>query len=162
MQNKKNVVIFTDGACLGNPGFGGYAGLLEFTDSKGKKHSKEISGSCANTTNNQMELKAVVKSLQSLKTSCNVKITTDSKYVKDGMEKWIQNWVKNNWKTASNKPVKNLELWQELYALAQKHNITWAWVKGHNGHKENEIVDKLASFEAKQLKESLKWILILV
>ncbi len=159
-MTKKIVSVFTDGACLGNPGSGGYAGLIKFVDKQGKEHIKEIKGSCENTTNNKMELQAVVSSLKALKEPCNVNITTDSKYVKDGMEKWIFNWVKNNWKTASNKPVKNLELWQELYALSKKHNLSWNWVKGHNGHEENEIVDKLASNEAKKLKEGLKWFLV--
>ena len=139
--HKKDVVeIYTDGACSGNPGNGGWGAVLLY-----KQHKKEISGSVGNTTNNQMELMAVIKALESLNRSSEVIVYTDSIYVKDGITKWIHNWKSNGWKTANRKPVKNSNLWQELDILSSKHKILWQWVKGHNGNKYNEIADQLAT-----------------
>jgi ribonuclease HI len=132
--------IYTDGACKGNPGPGGWGALLDY---EGK--IKEINGYSANTTNNIMELTAVIKSLKELNRPCNIIITTDSNYVKNGITKWIHNWKKNGWKTANKKPVKNKELWENLDSLTKSHTIDWQWIKGHSGHPENERVDTLAN-----------------
>ncbi len=138
--------IFTDGACSGNPGAGGWGAVLRYGSVE-----KELSGGESNTTNNRMELTAVIESLKALKKSCEIVICTDSKYVMNGVLEWMPNWKKNGWKTANKKsPVKNLDLWQELDALLEKHNVKWTWVKGHNGHPENERVDELARGEAKK------------
>ncbi len=136
----EKVKIFTDGACKGNPGMGGWGALLQF----GKKE-KEINGYKSFTTNNIMELMAVIESLKTIRNPCEIEIITDSKYVKNGITNWIFNWKKNGWKTASKKTVKNKELWVELDNLIQKHSITWKWVKGHSGHEENERADRLAN-----------------
>lgn len=142
-----SIEIFTDGACSGNPGAGGWGALLRYG-----KIEKELSGGDENTTNNRMELTAVIEALKALKKECNITIYTDSKYVMDGIQQWLPNWKLNGWKTTNKKsPVKNIELWQELDTLVQKHQIQWVWVKGHNGHPENERVDKLARDEAKKL-----------
>jgi len=138
--NNKNIVeIYTDGACSGNPGAGGWGAILLY-----KEHKKEISGSQANTTNNQMELKAVIEALKSLKKPSQIIIYTDSVYVKDGITKWIINWRKNGYRNANKKPIKNLELWQELDSLNSLHQIEYKWIKGHSGNKYNEIADQLA------------------
>jgi ribonuclease HI len=137
------VAIFTDGACKGNPGPGGWGALLRMGGTE-----KELSGGEPQTTNNRMELTAAIKGLEALKRPCRVTLTTDSRYVMDGLTKWIHGWRKNGWKTADKKPVKNAELWQELLAAAAPHRIDWKWVKGHAGHAENERVDQLASAEA--------------
>jgi ribonuclease HI len=137
------VAIFTDGACKGNPGPGGWGALLRMGATE-----KELSGGEAQTTNNRMELTAAIRGLQALKRPCRVTLTTDSRYVMDGLTKWIHGWRKNGWKTADRKPVKNADLWQELLAAAAPHRIYWKWVKGHAGHDENERVDQLASAEA--------------
>ena len=134
------VHIFTDGACKGNPGPGGWGAVLQYDAS-----IKEIKGYSSNTTNNIMEISAVIESLKTLTRSCNVIITTDSNYVKDGITEWIHQWKKRNWKTANKKPVKNKELWQKLELETQRHQITWKWVKGHSGHVENERADELAN-----------------
>ena len=134
------VQIFTDGACKGNPGPGGWGALIR----SGAKE-KELSGGEAMTTNNRMELTAAVQALNALTRPCVVTLSTDSRYVMDGLTKWIHGWQKNGWKTADKKPVKNAELWQALLAATKPHRITWAWVKGHAGHAENERVDRLAS-----------------
>lgn len=149
MPEKDNIIyIFTDGSCLGNPGPGGFAALLRFN---GKE--KEITGAEDNTTNNRMEIKAVIEALKSLKTSnYPVIITSDSKYVIDGIEKWIYNWKKDNWAPALKKKVKNLDLWKELEELRQSYSITWKHVYGHQGHTENERVDTLARQAALTLK----------
>lgn len=139
-EQKTKVEIFTDGACRGNPGPGGWGALLRFNDKE-----KQLYGGQANTTNNQMELMAAIKALEALKKSCQVVLTTDSKYVKNGITEWIHNWQRNGWKTASKKPVKNKELWQELQTQISKHDIEWHWVKGHTGHVENELADELAN-----------------
>jgi ribonuclease HI len=137
------VAIFTDGACKGNPGPGGWGALLRMGTTE-----KELSGGEAQTTNNRMEMTAAIRGLQALKRPCRVTLTTDSRYVMDGLTKWIHGWRKNGWKTADKKPVKNAELWQELLAAAAPHRVEWKWVKGHAGHDENERVDQLASNEA--------------
>ena len=132
--------IFTDGACRGNPGPGGWGVILRY-----KKSEKHLSGSETLTTNNRMELTAVIKALTALNKSCDIKITTDSQYVRKGITEWITQWKKHNWKTSNKKPVKNLDLWQQLDTLAKQHKISWHWVKGHSGHKENELADQLAN-----------------
>ena len=134
------VEMFTDGACRGNPGKGGWGVILRFGEAE-----KELYGGEAFTTNNQMELMAVIMGLEALKKPCRVFITTDSKYVLKGITEWMPNWKKRNWKTASKKPVLNAELWRRLDALASQHEISWQWVKGHSGHPENEIADQLAN-----------------
>tara|TARA_B100001250_G_scaffold104215_1_gene87910 strand:+ start:1773 stop:2210 length:438 start_codon:yes stop_codon:yes gene_type:complete len=132
--------IYTDGACRGNPGVGGWGAILKY-DNK----IKEINGFSKETTNNIMELSAVINALKELNRSCDIIITTDSNYVKDGITKWIYNWKKNGWKTANKKPVKNKELWLELDNLVTQHQINWKWIKGHSGHPENERADQLAN-----------------
>ena len=139
-KNTKYIEIFTDGACKGNPGPGGWGAILNYNE-----HKKEIYGSSLNTTNNVMELTAVIKALQILKEPCNIILTTDSNYVKDGITDWIHNWKKNGWKTANKKPVKNKKIWIELDKLSSIHTIEWKWVKGHSGHPENERADELAN-----------------
>ena len=134
------VKIFTDGACRGNPGVGGWGALLKFG-----KREKEINGYKSFTTNNIMELMAVIEALKTVRDPSEIEITTDSKYVKNGITNWIFNWKKNGWKTVSKKTVKNKELWVELDNLIQQHSISWKWVKGHSGHEENERADRLAN-----------------
>ncbi len=134
------VEIFTDGACRGNPGRGGWGVLLRYGDKE-----KILYGGEETTTNNRMELIAVIKGLEALNKPCRVKITTDSKYVLTGMTEWLPNWKKRNWRTASKTPVLNAELWKKLDELAAQHEIQWDWVKGHSGHAENELADKLAN-----------------
>ena len=145
MMNK--VEIFTDGACKGNPGPGGWGAILRYGTTE-----KEIYGASKNTTNNIMELTAVIESLKNLKKPCELIITTDSKYVKNGITEWIHNWKKNGWMTAAKKEVKNKELWIELDSLIQIHSISWDWVKGHSGHPENERADLLANVAIEELK----------
>lgn len=138
-NNSEKIIIYTDGACSGNPGKGGWGAILMIN-----QHFKEISGSQNHTTNNQMELKAVIEALKIIKKSYLIEIYTDSKYVMDGITKWINSWQKNNWLTADKKPVKNIDLWKELASLTKNHQISWHWVRGHSGNKYNEMVDKLA------------------
>jgi ribonuclease HI len=133
------VEIFTDGACSGNPGPGGWGTILRM----GEKE-RELSGGDRATTNNRMELMAAIQGLEALKRSCHVRLFTDSTYVKDGVTKWIHGWKKNGWKTADKKPVKNAELWQRLDAALGTHKVSWHWVKGHAGHDDNERADELA------------------
>ena len=135
----KTVEIYTDGACSGNPGPGGWGAILRFNDVE-----KELSGGEAETTNNRMELMAAIASLEALKTPCTVDLYTDSVYVRDGLTKWIHGWKKNGWKTADKKPVKNAELWQALDSARNRHEVRLHWVKGHAGHPENERADELA------------------
>ena len=135
-----SVEIFTDGACRGNPGPGGWGALLRFG-----AEEKELFGGEPETTNNRMELTAVIEALAALKRPCDVKVTSDSTYVLKGIQEWMPNWKKRGWKTASRKPVKNVDLWQKLDALIGVHSIDWRWVKGHSGHRENEIADDLAN-----------------
>ncbi len=139
MINPPHVIIYTDGACSGNPGPGGWGVLLKFG-----RHEKELSGGATETTNNRMELQAAVEALQALKKNCQVDFYTDSEYVRRGITEWIKNWKRRGWKTAGKKPVKNQDLWRALDAAAQTHQINWYWVKGHAGHPENERVDELA------------------
>jgi ribonuclease HI len=134
------VEIATDGACKGNPGPGGWGALIRSGTTE-----KELSGGEKLTTNNRMELMAAIEALNALKRPCAVTLSTDSRYVMDGLTKWIHGWQKNGWKTADRKPVKNAELWQALLAAAKPHKIDWKWVKGHTGHPDNERADKLAS-----------------
>ncbi|MBD3612906.1 MAG: ribonuclease HI, partial [Hydrogenovibrio crunogenus] len=131
---------FTDCGCRGNPGPGGWGALLRFGGVE-----KELKGAELDTTNNRMELTAAIEGLKALKRPCKVTLTTDSQYVKNGITQWMTNWKKNNWKTAAKKPVKNKDLWQALDEALQPHDVTWAWVKGHSGHDENERVDELAN-----------------
>lgn len=133
------VEIFTDGACQGNPGPGGWGALLRY-----KGNEKQLKGAEQSTTNNRMELMAAIEALETLKRASKVKITTDSTYVKNGINDWIHKWKRNGWKTATKKPVKNKDLWQRLEQANSVHDISWAWVKGHSGHRENEIADHLA------------------
>lgn len=134
-----HVVIHTDGACSGNPGPGGWGVILEFGDTK-----KEMKGGEPHTTNNRMELMAAITALEALKKPCRVDLYTDSQYVRNGIMTWIKGWKKNGWKTADRKPVKNVELWQQLDAALGAHQVTWHWVKGHAGHDLNERADELA------------------
>ena len=136
----KQIEIFTDGACKGNPGPGGWGALLRMG-----AHEKELSGSDPDTTNNRMEMTAVIRALRVLREPCRIALYTDSRYVIDGMTKWIEGWKKRGWVNASKKPVKNADLWHDLIEAVRDHQIEWHWVKGHAGHAENERVDRLAS-----------------
>ena len=136
----KHVEIFTDGACKGNPGPGGWGAILRMGP-----HEKEMSGSDPQTTNNRMEMTAVIRGLNALIEPCEVTVYTDSRYVIDGITKWVAGWKRNGWVNASKQPVRNADLWHDLIEAAQRHKIAWQWVRGHNGHVENERVDKLAS-----------------
>jgi ribonuclease HI len=136
----KEVRIFTDGACKGNPGPGGWGAVLYYGDKQ-----KQIFGGEQNTTNNRMELMAAIESLAILKHPCTVVLTTDSQYVRKGISEWISGWKRNGWKTSAKKPVKNADLWQLLDEKSQQHTIDWRWVKGHSGHPDNELADDLAN-----------------
>ena len=135
----RTVIIYTDGACSGNPGPGGWGSVLMY-----RGHRRELSGGEADTTNNRMELMAVIRALEALKRPCNITIHTDSTYVMKGMMEWLAQWKKRNWLTAAKKPVKNVELWQRLEKAIDSHNVDWKWVKGHSGVPENERADELA------------------
>ena len=137
---KDTVVMYTDGACRGNPGPGGWGVSLRYNG-----HSKNLKGSAADTTNNRMELQAVINGLEQLKRPCDVELYTDSRYVLDGITQWIDDWKKRGWKTAAKKPVKNADLWQQLDTARQRHRIHWHWVKGHAGDAGNELADQLAN-----------------
>jgi len=145
----KYVELFTDGACKGNPGVGGWGALMRFGETE-----KRLFGAEAETTNNRMELMAVICSLEALTEPCSVSITTDSKYVLQGMTGWLANWKRRNWQTAAKKPVLNVDLWKRLDAAAGGHQIEWHWVKGHSGHRENEIADELANQGIEELRAS--------
>lgn len=149
MASEGEVELFTDGACLGNPGPGGWAALLRFNSTE-----KELSGSAPDTTNNRMEMLAVIEGLKALKRPCTVTVYTDSQYVQKGITEWIHGWKARGWKTAAKKPVKNADLWQELDTAQDGHTVTWQWVKGHAGHPENERVDLLARTQAEILQRS--------
>lgn len=136
----ETIEIYTDGACRGNPGPGGWAALLRFRD-----HEKLVQGAEASTTNNRMELLAAIEGLAALKRPSKVRLTTDSEYLRRGINDWIANWKRNGWRTAAKKPVKNKDLWQRLDALNEQHSVSWHWVKGHSGHPENEAVDQAAN-----------------
>ncbi len=145
----KQIEIFTDGACRGNPGPGGWGALIRL---KGQPSTeKSLCGGAENTTNNKMELQAAIEGLKALKESCEVTLYTDSKYVLQGITEWLPGWKAKGWKTAAKKPVKNVEFWQALDEQVQRHKINWQWVKGHSGHRENEIADQLANQGCDQL-----------
>jgi ribonuclease HI len=149
MVELPKVEIFTDGACRGNPGPGGWAALIRMG-----ARERELSGGEPLTTNNRMELLAAIEALKVLKRPCRVQLTTDSNYVRDGITKWIHGWRRNGWRTADRKPVKNADLWQALLDAAEPHRIEWHWVKGHSGHAENDRVDELACAAADAQKAS--------
>lgn len=149
MTDLTKVEMFTDGACRGNPGPGGWGVLI-----RSGEREKELSGGEPLTTNNRMELLAAIRGLEALTRACHVTLHTDSMYVRDGITKWVHNWRRNGWRTADKKPVKNAELWQELCSAAERHRIDWRWVRGHAGHPENERVDQLACAAADQFRKS--------
>lgn len=140
------VFLFTDGACKGNPGPGGWGALLRYG-----KSEKELWGGEANTTNNRMELMAAIEGLKALKRPCDVVLTTDSQYVKNGINSWLAGWKRNGWKTSAKEPVKNQDLWQQLDEQCSRHQIEWRWVRGHTGHAENERADELANRGVKEV-----------
>ncbi len=150
-QQKKIVHLYSDGACLGNPGPGGWSVVLSWDG-----QMKELSGGQADTTNNQMELTAVIKGLEALKRPVRLHIVTDSKYVMQGITQWMAGWKRNGWRTAAKKPVANRELWEKLDSLLNVHTVTWDWVKGHSGHPQNEMCDRLASEQAALFKDRLE------
>ncbi|MCH1926845.1 ribonuclease HI [Shewanella sp. C32] len=145
MTELKHIEIFTDGSCLGNPGPGGYGAILKY-----KQHIKELAKGFSLTTNNRMELLAVIVALESLKEPCKVSVTSDSQYMRQGITQWIHNWKRKGWVTSNKTPVKNVDLWKRLDAACQQHQIEWHWVKGHAGHPENERCDELARTAAEQ------------
>jgi ribonuclease HI len=149
----RSVKAYTDGACSGNPGPGGWGVVLQFGD-----HERELKGGEGDTTNNRMELTAAIEALKALKEPCHVALTTDSTYVKDGITKWLANWKRNGWKTAAKKPVKNQDLWQQLEHCVAQHTVEWLWVKGHSGHPENERADSLANEGMSALNRGRSWI----
>ena len=147
MSDLPRVELFTDGACRGNPGPGGWAALLRTGDKE-----RELSGGESLTTNNRMELMAAIQGLKALKRPCRVNVHTDSQYVRDGITRWVHGWLRNGWRTSDRKAVKNAELWQQLLEAIQPHRVEWHWVKGHSGHPENDRVDALACAEADHQK----------
>lgn len=158
MDEKTTVNIYTDGACSGNPGVGGYGAVLVHVDENGVKHEKELSCGYKSVTNNQMELMAVIVAVEALKRPCHIILTSDSKYVVDAFNNnWIDGWIKRGWKTADKKPVKNIELWQRLLQALKSHDIEFVWVKGHAGHEYNERCDNLAvtAYKQSDLKDTL-------
>ena len=144
---RKQVEVHTDGACLGNPGPGGWGALLRW-----REVERELSGGEPDTTNNRMELMAAIAALEALREPCDVILTTDSQYVRQGILEWLANWIRRGWKTAGGDPVKNRDLWERLQAAAAPHAVDWRWVKGHNGHPENERVDQLARIAAEKFR----------
>ena len=146
----KTIELFTDGACKGNPGIGGWGALLRFGETEKRLHGGE-----KETTNNRMELMAVIQGLEALKEPCQDRITTDSKYVLQGMTEWLANWKRRNWQTAAKKPVLNADLWRRLDSVAASHELEWHWVKGHSGHRENEIADQLANLGIDELRAAV-------
>jgi ribonuclease HI len=139
MSDPSEVEIFTDGACRGNPGPGGWAAILRYRGTE-----KELTGFAADTTNNRMEMTAAIEGLEALKRPCRVRLYSDSQYLRDGITKWINEWKRRGWRTAGKQPVKNIDLWQRLDAAAGRHAVSWIWVRGHSGHPENERADALA------------------
>jgi ribonuclease HI len=150
--SEAEVELFTDGACSGNPGPGGWGAILRARKSDGGDSERELSGGDPATTNNRMELMAAIMGLEALKRPCRVRLFTDSNYVREGVTKWIHGWKKNGWRTADKKPVKNIELWQRLDAARARHHVEWHWVKGHSGHPENERADALARREIEKIR----------
>lgn len=151
MDNKTKVTIYTDGACSGNPGPGGFGAILVYLDANGVRHEKEISEGYSSVTNNQMELMAVIVALESLKKACSVQVFSDSKYVVEAFNSnWIEGWQKRGWKNSEKKPVKNIELWQRLLQAKAIHDVEFVWVKGHAGHEYNERCDNLAVAASKK------------
>lgn len=148
MTDRKAVQIHTDGACLGNPGPGGWAGLLRW-----RGIEREVAGGEPDTTNNRMELMAAIAALEALREPCEVVLHTDSQYVRQGITEWMANWLRRGWKTAGGDPVKNRDLWERLHAAAARHRVDWRWVKGHAGDPDNERVDQLARAQAEAIKE---------
>lgn len=146
----KKVEINTDGACLGNPGPGGWGALLRYGDSE-----RELAGGESDTTNNRMELMAAIAALEALSSACEVTLHTDSQYVQKGVGEWMPNWIRRGWKTAAGQPVKNQDLWERLDRAASKHRVHWRWVRGHSGHVDNERVDKLARNAAELIKKDM-------
>ena len=146
----KRVVIYTDGACNGNPGIGGWGAFLSIDE-----HVRELSGGELQTTNNRMELRATIEALTALKYPCSVDLYTDSVYVRDGVTKWLDNWKRNGWRTAGKQPVKNQDLWEQLDRVMAQHTITWHWVKGHSGDPGNERADALANLGIQELRERM-------
>jgi ribonuclease HI len=147
---RKQVIVHTDGSCLGNPGPGGWAAILEYATQDGTRKTLELSGREATTTNNRMELTGAIRALEALRQPCDVTIVTDSKYVQHAFTKrWLEGWQKNGWKTSSKEPVKNRELWERLLELTNVHAVTWDWTKGHAGHDLNERCDRLANAQAR-------------
>lgn len=146
----KHIKIFTDGACRGNPGPGGWGVLLRY-DRQEKIHEKILSGAEKNTTNNRMELMAAIQALTALKETCRVELYTDSQYVQKGIKEWLKGWKSRGWIKSDKKPVKNADLWQVLDQETQRHQVTWHWVKGHSGHKENDLVDEVANAAIDQM-----------
>ncbi|WP_261844645.1 ribonuclease HI [Aliamphritea ceti] len=144
---QKTVQIYTDGACKGNPGIGGWGAVLRYGENE-----KQLCGGERNTTNNRMELMAAIAALEALKQPCEIILTTDSQYVRKGITEWLKGWKRNGWKTASKQPVKNADLWQRLDALNASHKIDWRWVKGHSGHPGNELADELANKGVEQAR----------
>ena len=144
----KQIQVHTDGACLGNPGPGGWAGLLRW-----RGIEREVAGGEADTTNNRMELMAAIAALEALKEACDATLHTDSQYVRQGITEWMPNWIRRGWKTAGGDPVKNRDLWERLHAANAKHKVDWRWVKGHAGDPDNERVDQLARAAAVKIKE---------
>jgi ribonuclease HI len=149
LTNGVDVEIFTDGACRGNPGPGGWAALLRHRD-----RERMLSGAEATTTNNRMELTAAIEALAALKRKCRVKLTTDSEYLRQGITRWLANWKRNGWRTSQRQPVKNQDLWQRLDEVASRHDVEWHWVRGHTGHAENERVDRAANLAIDRLADA--------
>jgi ribonuclease HI len=147
----KQVEIHTDGACLGNPGPGGWGALLRYGSTE-----RELAGGDSDTTNNRMELMAAIMALEALSAPCTVTLHTDSQYVQKGIGEWLPNWIKRGWKTAAGEPVKNKDLWERLLIASSRHNVGWRWVRGHNGHVDNERVDKLARAAAENIREGMR------
>ncbi len=145
-DDRPRIEISTDGACLGNPGPGGWGAIL-----RAGQHEKELSGAESDTTNNRMELTAAIRALEALKQPSRVDLRTDSTYVRNGIMSWVANWQRNGWRTSAKQPVKNADLWRELVAACERHEVTWHWVKGHAGDRDNEIADRLASAAARTL-----------
>lgn len=151
MQTMKHVEINTDGACLGNPGPGGWGALLRYGSTE-----RELAGGEPDTTNNRMELMAAIAALETLSSPCTVTLHTDSQYVQKGIGEWLPNWIRRGWKTAAGEPVKNRDLWERLVAASSRHTVQWRWVKGHAGNVDNERVDKLARLAAEKIRHEVR------